>query len=73
MRAVLAPQVTGKTFVTNSGAARMRGISVKTLDRWVKAGIVQPPVVINGRKYHDVAAIEMAGAANSPWRDASIK
>jgi len=29
------------------------GISVKTLDRWARRGIVDPPVKINKRKYGD--------------------
>jgi hypothetical protein len=33
--------------------AKRHGVSTKTLDRWVKAGIVDPPEYINGRKYGD--------------------
>jgi DNA-binding transcriptional MerR regulator len=31
--------------------AERRGVTVKTLDRWVKAGILQPPERIKNRKY----------------------
>lgn len=33
--------------------AERRGVSTRTLDRWVEAGIIPPPDVINGRKYID--------------------
>jgi hypothetical protein len=33
--------------------AKRRGVSTRTLDRWVVAGIIPPPDVINGRKYID--------------------
>ena len=33
--------------------AERRGVSTRTLDRWVLAGIIPPPDVINGRKYID--------------------
>jgi hypothetical protein len=35
--------------------AERHGVSTRTLDRWVKAGILPPPDVINGRKYADPA------------------
>jgi DNA-binding transcriptional MerR regulator len=31
--------------------AERRGVSTKTLDRWVVLGILPPPERINGRKY----------------------
>jgi hypothetical protein len=33
--------------------AELRGVSTKTLDRWVAKGIYDPPERINGRKYGD--------------------
>jgi DNA-binding transcriptional MerR regulator len=33
--------------------AERHGVSVKTLDRWVKSGILSPPDKINGRNYHN--------------------
>jgi len=32
--------------------AERLGISTKTCDRWTAAGILEPPVKINGRKFH---------------------
>jgi predicted site-specific integrase-resolvase len=32
--------------------AERLGVSTRTLDRWVDAGIVDKPTYINGRKYH---------------------
>lgn len=69
MKARAAAQGKGQKFITHTGAARIRGICTRTLDRWIKAGIVQPPTVINGRKYHDVEAIESAGAAKRSAND----
>jgi hypothetical protein len=33
--------------------ALRHGVSTRTLDRWVVAGIIAKPVIINGRKYGD--------------------
>jgi len=65
MDSTAAPQVTGKKFVPHTTAARIRGVSTRTLDRWVAAGIVAPPVVINKRKYHDLENIAAIGQAKS--------
>jgi predicted site-specific integrase-resolvase len=35
--------------------AKRRGVSTKTLDRWVSAGRLDPPERINGRKYASVS------------------
>jgi predicted site-specific integrase-resolvase len=43
--------------VANSRAAKMRGVSTRTLDRWIAAGIIPPPEKINGRKYHKLGDI----------------
>ena len=32
--------------------AQKKGVSPKTLDRWVEPGLIDPPVRINGRKYY---------------------
>ena len=32
--------------------ALKKGVSPKTLDRWVEQGLIDPPVRINGRKYY---------------------
>jgi hypothetical protein len=36
--------------------AERHGVCVKTLDRWVEAGILEPPERIRGRKYWRVDA-----------------
>jgi predicted site-specific integrase-resolvase len=33
--------------------AEQQGVSGRTLDRWVKAGIIDAPDYVNGRKYYD--------------------
>ena len=35
--------------------AERNGINIRTLDRWVKDGLVPPPRRINGRKFYDVS------------------
>jgi MerR HTH family regulatory protein len=36
-----------------SKLAKRHGVSPRTLDRWVRAGILTPPERIRGRKYGD--------------------
>ena len=55
----MAPEVTGKRFVSHSQAAKIRGVSGRTLDRWIEAGIVPKPEIINRRKYHLIEKIEV--------------
>jgi hypothetical protein len=43
--------------------ARRHGVSVRTLDRWVAQGILEPPERIRGRKY--------ANPESQPRRDAA--
>jgi predicted site-specific integrase-resolvase len=43
--------------IANSKAAKMRGVSTRTLDRWIAAGLIPKPEKINGRKYHRVGDI----------------
>ncbi len=48
-------------FVPHSQAARIRGVSGRTIDRWIDKGILPQPEKINGRKYHrvrDLAAVK---------------
>jgi hypothetical protein len=39
-------------LIPHTQRARQFGICTKTLDEWARLGIVDPPVRINGRKYH---------------------
>jgi DNA-binding transcriptional MerR regulator len=33
--------------------AERHGVTVRTLDRWVAEGVIDPPVRIHNRKYYD--------------------
>jgi DNA-binding transcriptional MerR regulator len=48
-------------FLKHSVAARIHGIHTRTLSRWVEAGIVPPPIVVNKRRYHAVDTLVAAG------------
>lgn len=53
-------------IVPHSKAARIRGISARTLDRWIASGLLPRPEKINGRKYHklkDIAAVSAKESA----------
>jgi DNA-binding transcriptional MerR regulator len=45
------PKVPEGKLVPWSAKAQEKGISVKTLDRWVAQGLIDPPIRINNRKY----------------------
>jgi len=57
-------EVTSRRFVSHAVAARMRGVSTKTLDRWAAAGIIDKPETINGRKYHEIENVEVIKGAS---------
>lgn len=59
------PDGSSPQFVSHSQAARMRGVSGRTLDRWAAAGIIPAPTKINERKYHEVDKLLAVGAATS--------
>jgi DNA-binding transcriptional MerR regulator len=40
-------------LVPQAEKAKRHGVSSKTIDNWVRVGILSEPVRINGRKYHD--------------------
>jgi predicted site-specific integrase-resolvase len=44
--------------LTNSLLAKRYNVSVKTIGRWVKAGILDQPEKINGHHYHDEEKVE---------------
>ena len=48
-------------FAKHSVAARIHGVHPRTLDRWVEAGLIPKPRVINRLKYYDVEALAAAG------------
>ena len=39
-------------LIRHSRKAKQFGVCTSTLDEWVRLGILSPPLVINGRKYH---------------------
>jgi predicted site-specific integrase-resolvase len=51
---VIAETATPKSYEAWRKKAERHGVSTRTLDRWWRAGIISPPVFINGRKYADV-------------------
>jgi hypothetical protein len=60
-------EVTGRKYVSHAKAAKIRGVSTRTLDRWIVAGIIPRPERINGRKYHqlhDIERIKMHSSAS---------
>ena len=59
---VLQEQIAPR-FVPHGAAAKLRGVSTRTLDRWIKAGILPSPQRINGRKYHRLDALNVAGSS----------
>jgi predicted site-specific integrase-resolvase len=59
------PEITGKRFVSHSQAAKIRGVSGRTLDRWIADGIIPKPEIINKRKYHLIEKIEVISQAQA--------
>jgi hypothetical protein len=66
------PEVTGRKFVSKRAVADRYDVVIRTIDRWVKAGILPvPDLVINHRDYwheesldrHDRAAVVARAAA----------
>jgi hypothetical protein len=47
------PKKKSKQRLTHSAFAALRGVSGRTIDRWVAAKILPPPEYVNGRKYWD--------------------
>jgi predicted site-specific integrase-resolvase len=41
-----------RSWKSHRGKAEQLDVSTKTLDRWVARGLIEPPLRINGRKYH---------------------
>jgi len=41
-----------KRKLSHTQKAAQQGISTRTLDRWIEAGIIDQPEYVNGRKYH---------------------
>jgi hypothetical protein len=44
---------TTKRKLTHSQKAKQQGVSGRTLDRWIQVGIIEAPIRVNGRKYHN--------------------
>jgi DNA-binding transcriptional MerR regulator len=57
-------EIAGKR-VSHSRAAEMRDVSGRTLDRWVRAGLLPQPEKINNRKYHLLTDLERVAQTNS--------
>lgn len=38
--------------LTHTKKAEQQGVSTRTLDRWVKDGVIDPPERVNRRKYY---------------------
>jgi len=50
----------GTALETASSVARRLGRSVRTIERWVKAGILPPPMQVNGRNLHAAGVMPKA-------------
>jgi hypothetical protein len=55
---MVAPEVTGRKYVSHAKAAKIRDVSTRSLDRWIAAGIIPRSQIINGRKYHEIENVE---------------
>jgi hypothetical protein len=50
-------------LITPRRCAARFSVSTKTIDRWAQGGILPPPTVINGRKYHNASVKPRPDAA----------
>jgi predicted site-specific integrase-resolvase len=57
------PAPSGKRYVPRSQKAASLGVNPRTIRRWCDAGILSPPLVINGRTYHDAEETPKTAAA----------
>jgi hypothetical protein len=48
--------------------ARRLRVSVRTVERWIKAGILDPPMQVNGRNYHRVGVMPKTDDQRSKTR-----
>ena len=48
--------------------ARRLRVSVRTVERWIKAGILDPPMQVNGRNYHRVGVMPKTDDQRSETR-----
>jgi DNA-binding transcriptional MerR regulator len=48
----MATEIPQGELIPATPYAQKKGVSPKTLDRWVKQKLIDPPVRINGRKYY---------------------
>jgi DNA-binding transcriptional MerR regulator len=60
----MSTEIPGGDLVPATPYAQKKGVSPKTLDRWVEQGLLDPPVRINGRKYYRDRA-EAQGSARA--------
>ena len=59
-------------YYTSRTVRRMFGdISDMTLWRWVQKGILPAPKKINGRNYHDAAAVDALASSAQPQQAAA--
>jgi hypothetical protein len=48
-------------FVKHSLAAKIHGVHIATLDRWIATGVIPKPIRINRQKYHSVETLAAVG------------
>jgi hypothetical protein len=51
MSLIIEESVTPR-YVKHSLAAKVHGVHIATLDRWIAIGLIPKPTVINRQKYH---------------------
>lgn len=61
MNSIAPPEVTGRKRVSRAKAAEIRGVCVRTIVRWEKAGHLPPAEMINRRGYHLLENVEAVG------------
>jgi hypothetical protein len=60
MSLIIEESVTPR-YVKHSLAAKIHGVHIATLDRWIAIGLIPNPIVINRQKYRAVETLAARG------------
>jgi hypothetical protein len=60
MSLIIKESVTPR-YVKHSLAAKIHGVHIATLDRWIAIGLIPKPIIINRQKYHAVETLASIG------------
>lgn len=58
-------------LLSTRDTARRFGVSMRSVDRWLAAGLLPKPIRINGRKYFRLADLEAFEAARAQTSEAA--